>query len=464
MREVFDRIDANREKAIGMLVKLAGQPSVAAKGEGIHECARLVEGLLSELGADPRVYDVGEGSPVVAEQINSKKNPGKTVLFYNHYDVQPPEPLELWETPPFTPTIKDGRVYGRGVADDKAELIGRLNVTKAFLETRGDVPCNFKFLFEGEEEIGSVHLHEYLKRFPRIFKADSVIWEFGGVDPKDRPNVVLGVKGIFYVQLTAKHAKRDAHSSLGAIVDNPAWRLVGALNTIKQGDRILVPGWYDGVRRLTREELRLIKEQPYEAEAVKHDLGIARFIGGMGVEEAKRALVNKPTCTICGLYSSYTGQGSKTVLPSEAFAKIDFRLVPDQDPDDLHRKLTRHLVSHGYRDVKVTYSEGEKAKRPVAEVADRNRGAAGREGGIWDETGGDGVISGNWTHVPLRVALRRDRKRPSVFVRALSQRERAARPFRERYEVGGGHCRKVRHVVTRLSTLACSGRPGRPKP
>jgi acetylornithine deacetylase/succinyl-diaminopimelate desuccinylase-like protein len=363
MTDVFERIELNKEDAIQMLMRLASQPSVAAKGEGIQECAKLVEGLLEELGGGPRVYDIGEGSPVVTGEIKSKRNPRKTVLFYNHYDVQPPEPLDLWETPPFKPTIKDGRMYGRGVADDKAELVGRITLTKAFLGTREDVPCNFKFLFEGEEEIGSVHLHEYLKRFPQIFKADSVIWEFGGVDPKNRPNVVLGVKGIFYVQLSAKNAKRDAHSSVGAIVDNPAWRLVGALNTIKQGEKILIPGWYDHVRQLTKDELDLIRKQPYEATAVKRDLGITRFIDGMSVEDAKKALANKPTCTICGLNSGYTGQGSKTVLPSEAFAKVDFRLVPDQDPDDLHRKLKRHLLRHGYPDVKITYAEGVKAKR-----------------------------------------------------------------------------------------------------
>jgi len=363
LKNVFDSIDANTESATRMLVKLASQPSVGATGQGIDECSKLVYGLLEELGAQPKTYDVGEGSPVVTGEIKSKSNPRRTILFYNHYDVQPPEPLDLWETPPFEPSIRDGKMYGRGVSDDKGELVGRLNLTKAFLEARGDLPCNFKFLFEGEEEIGSVHLHEYLTKFPEIFKADSVVWEFGGVDAKDRPNVVLGVKGILYVELTAKHATRDAHSSLGAIVDNPAWRLVGALNTIKRGDKITVPGWYDDVKQLTKDEVAVVRAQPYDAQAVKRDLGITRFIGGMGVEEAKKALVNKPTCTICGLYSGYTGKGSKTVLPSEAFAKIDFRLVPNQDPKDLHRKLTRHLAKRGYGDVRVTYSEGEKAKR-----------------------------------------------------------------------------------------------------
>ena len=374
LQDVFARIDSNMEKAVEMLKDFASQPSVSASGQGIRECSVLAGKLLADLGAEPKTYDIGEGSPVVAGEIKSRSNPGKTILFYNHYDVQPPEPLDLWESPPFQPTIRDGRLYGRGVADDKGELVGRVSLVRAFLEARGDVPCNFKFLFEGEEEIGSIHLHEYLKRYPDIFKADSVIWEFGGVDARERPNVVLGVKGIFYVQLSAKVATRDAHSSLGAVVENPAWRLVAALDSIKKRDRILIPGWYDDVRPLTPEEKALVKQQPYDAPSVKKDLGIREFIGGMGVQEAKLALVGKPTCTICGLYSGYTGPGSKTVLPSEAFAKIDFRLVPDQDPDDLHRKLVKHLARQGFSDVKVTYSEGEKAKRtphnaPIARAA-----------------------------------------------------------------------------------------------
>jgi acetylornithine deacetylase/succinyl-diaminopimelate desuccinylase-like protein len=379
LKQVFDAIEADQEGALETLKRLARQPSVSATGLGIKECAKLVEGLLKDIGANPKVYDIGEGSPVVTGEIRSKKNPGRTLLFYNHYDVQPPEPLDLWDSPPWEPTLRDGKLFGRGVADDKGELTGRLKLTEAFLKADGDLPCNFKFLFEGEEESGSVHLHEYLERNPQIFEADGVVWEFGGVDPKEKPNVTLGVKGILYVQLTAKNAKRDAHSSLGAIVENPAWRLVGALNEIKQEDRILVPGWYDEVKELGEEELRLIREYAYEAKAVKEDLGIDRFIGGMDDEAAKRELVGKPTCTICGLYSGYVGEGSKTVLPSEAFAKIDFRLVPDQDPAILVERLKKHLAAKGYGDVRVTYSEGEKAKRtaPGDRLAVAAKAAAG---------------------------------------------------------------------------------------
>ena len=374
LKQVFSAIESGEKGALELLIQLASQPSVSATGQGIAECADLVKGLLDDLGASPKTYTVGEGSPVVAGEIKSRKNPNKTVLFYNHYDVQPPEPLELWETPPFTPTLREGSVYGRGVADDKGELVGRLKLTEAFLKVEGDLPCNFKFFFEGEEETGSVHLRQYLERYPEIFEADAVVWEFGNVDPKGRPNVTLGVKGILYVELTSRNAKRDLHSSYGAIVENPAWRLVGALNEIKKADRILVPGWYDEVRGFSEEELKAVREFPYEAESVKEDFGIAAFIGDMDGEDAKRALAGKPTATICGLNSGYTGMGSKTVLPSEASAKIDFRLVPDQDPEVLAGRLRKHLDERGFRDVNVRYSEGERAKRtapsdPIAVAA-----------------------------------------------------------------------------------------------
>jgi acetylornithine deacetylase/succinyl-diaminopimelate desuccinylase-like protein len=363
VKEVFDYIDSSKNSTIELLSKLVRQPSVAATGQGIKECSELVTNLMGEIGANPKVYDLGEGSPVVTGEIKSKKNPKMTILFYNHYDVQPPEPLELWDSPPFTPSVKDGTMYGRGVSDDKGELAGRIKLTEAFLRTWNDIPCNFKFVFEGEEEIGSIHLGQYVKKYPEIFRADGVIWEFGGVDPKGRPQVILGVKGILYVELTSKIAKKDAHSSLGAIVENPAWRLVGALSTLKKHDRILIPGWYKDVKRFSKEELEWIRKAPYDAKSVKEELGIRSFITDMGVDEAKKALAGKPTCTICGINSGYTGVGSKTVLPSEALAKVDFRLVPDQDPNDLIKKLRKHMVSQGYGDVKITYSEGEKAKR-----------------------------------------------------------------------------------------------------
>lgn len=357
-------VDSHQDHAVKELIRLASQPSVSATGEGIQECAQLTRELLEERGISVRILKLSNANPLVFGEIRSRENSGKTLLFYNHYDVQPPDPLELWESPPFKPTLRDGKLYGRGVADDKGELISRIHATEALLKTEGDVPCNLRFIFEGEEEIGSTHLHEYLREYPELFKADAVLWEFGGVNARDMPEIILGVKGILYVELTTRGAKRDAHSSLGAIIQNPAWRLVWALNSIKDASgKILIPGWYADVRPFGSEELKLLDKEFFDEEAYKQDLGIKGFMNGLTGLELKKARAGGPTCTICGLYSGYTGKGSKTVLPSTAMAKIDFRLVPDQDPEDLVSKLRNHLAQKGFSDLDVTYSEGELAAR-----------------------------------------------------------------------------------------------------
>ncbi len=377
MEQVFRYVGENKDRFVENLAMLVRQPSVAAKHEGIEECAGIVHDMLSRtINADAKVLKLEGASPLVTAEIKSKSNPGKTVTLYNHYDVQPAEPLDLWDSPPWEPVIRDGKLYGRGAADDKAELVGRLALTESFLKTRDDVPCNFRFVFEGEEEIGSINLHKYKKEDPELFRGDGVVWEFGSVDARERPVVTLGVKGILYVELTSTNANRDAHSSLAAVVENPAWRLVHALDTLKQGERILIPGWYEDVRKFTPSELQLLREQESEEGELKKELGIKGFIGGMTGLELKKALAGKPTCTICGMISGYTGPGSKTVLPKEASAKIDFRLVPDQKPAKLEKLLRSHLNKKGYRDVLVTYSEGEPASRtshqdPIAQAAIR---------------------------------------------------------------------------------------------
>ncbi len=359
-----DYIESHQDHAIQELIKFASQPSVSAKGEGIEECAQIAREMLEKRGIQTRLLKRANANPLVFGELRSKKNPGKTIIFYNHYDVQPAEPLELWESPPFKPTLRDGKLYGRGVSDDKGELVSRIQATEAFLETADDVPCNLKFVFEGEEEIGSTHLHEYIQEYPELSQGDAVLWEFGGVNAKDVPEIILGVKGILYVELTVRGANRDAHSSIGAFVQNPAWRLVWALNSIKDASgKILIPGWYDDVRPFGGDELRLLDKEFFDEEACKKDLGITTFMNGLTGLELKKAKEGAPTCTICGLYSGYTGKGSKTVLPSTAMAKIDFRLVPDQDPEDLVAKLSKYLDKNGFSDIAVTYSEGEPAAR-----------------------------------------------------------------------------------------------------
>ena len=345
------------------LQTLIRQPSISATGTGINECASLVKELLERRGISSTILKIENANPLVYGEARSK-GAKKTLLFYNHYDVQPPEPIELWKHDPFSGDIDDGRVYGRGAADDKGEIISRLAVADSFLDYLDQLGLNFKFVIEGEEEIGSQNLLAYARQNKEMFSADSGIWEFGGVDTKGRPVVRLGMKGLLYVELSAKGPKRDLHSSLAAIVESPVWRLVKALNTLKDSeDDITIPGWYDRIRPLFDYERSLLEKYPFDEEGAKSSYGISSFINNLTGFELKKKLITMPTCNICGIWAGYTGKGSKTVLPSEARAKIDFRLVPEQDPEELKILLRKHLDSKGFSDIEIDYMEGERAAR-----------------------------------------------------------------------------------------------------
>lgn len=345
------------------IITLASQPSVSARKEGIEECAALVEKMLNGIGATTRVLRMEGAAPLVYGELKSSRS-SKTILFYNHYDVQPEEPLELWKSPPFKPEIRNGIIYGRGVSDDKGELVSRLKVVESYLKTSGELPCSVKFCFEGEEETGSVHLGNYISNHNDLFKADGVIWEYGTVDTKGTPMVTLGVKGMIYVEFVVKSLSQDAHSSYAAVLPSAPWRLVRLLNILKdENERILVPGWYDGVTTLAEDELAVLQEMPFDGDEFKMTYGAEKFLGGMGDDQAKKALVQRPTANIAGIWAGYTGPGSKTVLPKEIHAKMDFRLVPEQDPEDLWKKMRAYLDGNGFTDVEVQLESMEPAAR-----------------------------------------------------------------------------------------------------
>jgi acetylornithine deacetylase/succinyl-diaminopimelate desuccinylase-like protein len=369
-------VDGNLNTFAKEVIRLASQPSVSARKEGIEECAALVEKMLQETGATTKVLRMDGAAPLVFGEIKSTRSQ-KTVLFYNHYDVQPEEPLELWKSPPFKPEIRDGRIYGRGVSDDKGELVSRLKIVESYLKTSGEPPCNVKFCFEGEEETGSVHLEEYVKKNNDLFKADAVFWEYGTLDMEGRPMVSLGVKGMIYLELVVKSLSQDAHSSYAAALPSAPWRLVRLLNLLKDKDeRVLIPGWYDGVKALGEEELAVLEEMPFDGEEFKKTYGAKELLGGMGSAQAKKALIQRPTANIAGIWAGYTGPGSKTVLPKEIHAKMDFRLVPEQDPDDLWKKMRKYLDDNGFADVEMQLESMEPAARtsykdPFAQAAIR---------------------------------------------------------------------------------------------
>jgi acetylornithine deacetylase/succinyl-diaminopimelate desuccinylase-like protein len=359
---VREYVHENQDRFLKDIARLVAQPSISAKNEGVEECALLVKKMIEEVGGTVRMLKIDGAPTLVYGEVPSKSK--KTILFYNHYDVQPVEPLELWKSPPFSPEVRDGRMYGRGVSDDKGQLVARLKLVESYMKVHGEPPCNIKFCFEGEEEVGSGHLEAYVEAYPDLFRSDAVLWEYGRIDEKGRPVISLGVKGMIYLELVVKTLNQDAHSMYAAALPNPVWRLVHLLNLVKdEHELILIPGWYDKVLPLATDELALLESEPSEAENLLATYGAPEFAGKISLAEAKRSLASLPTANIAGIWAGYMGPGSKTVLPAEVHCKLDFRLVPDQDPQELLARFKQFLKERGYEDVQVLVGTIEPAAR-----------------------------------------------------------------------------------------------------
>lgn len=354
-------IDANRTRYFDELCNFLRQPSIAAQGVGMVEMAAIVRARLERLGAEVQVLQVPGAAPVI---YGSLGNGPRTLLIYDHYDVQPPEPLDGWNSPPFEPTLRDGKLYARGVADNKGNLMLRLQAIESWLATEANLPLRINFLIEGEEEIGSVHLEQVCHEYAPLLQADGCLWETGGRMATNQPTIHCGAKGMCYVELVARGAAYDLHSSLATVVPNPAWRLVWALSTLKAPDeRILIPGFYDRVRPPSEEDLKALETIPLDDDVLLRDYQIPAFLGNLrGTERLKAHLFN-PTCTICGIVAGYTGMGSKTVMPAEARVKLDFRMVPDMDPNEVVQQLRTHLDTHGFNSIEIIELGHERAAR-----------------------------------------------------------------------------------------------------
>jgi len=416
---IFDRertghmdqyITEHTERFMGELARLVAVPTVAAQHRGVEEGARLTAALLETYGYTAEILSVEGGNPVVVAGARAgagasrKARPGggraPVLLFYNHYDVQPAEPVELWDSDPFTLTRRGDRWFGRGVSDDKGHIISRLLALEAVKSAwGGELPLDVKFVIEGEEEVGSLHMPAFVHAHRERLAADACIWEFGGVDHNGRPQEVLGLRGICYVELSVKTADHDAHSGLGgSIFPNAAWRLVWALASLKGPDeRIRIPHHADHVRSPDSRDLELLAAMPEEADDLRTRYGVTSFLKGMtGGVELRREQVMVPTCTICGLSSGYEGPGSKTVLPAVARAKVDFRLVPDQTPEEVLANLRAHLDAGGFADVEITQLGGDRPARTdpdhhfIRLALDAARDAYGLEPVVGPMSGGSG--------------------------------------------------------------------------
>jgi acetylornithine deacetylase/succinyl-diaminopimelate desuccinylase-like protein len=396
LNKIDNYVNLHIDDFIDELGRLCAQPSVSAQNTGIRECAALVAQMLEEHGFHSEVM-ASAGNPVVYGEGNGRSD--KTILFYLHYDVQPAEPLDLWQSPPFQLTQRDGKLYARGSADDKGHIIARLAGLAAVTHTLGELPCNIKFIIEGEEELGSPNMPAFVEEHQEKLAADGCVWEFGGVNHDDAPTQTLGLRGICYVELSLRTANQDAHSGLGgSIFPNAAWRLVWALNSLKdENERILISGFYDNVQPPSEYDLELLANLPDDAQKIKEMYGLKSYLNGLtGGLEYKRAAIFEPTCTICGLDSGYQGPGSKTVLPAEAKAKIDFRLVPDQTPDEILNKLRTHLDAQGFEDIEIIFHGGTRpaktdAEHPFVQLTNRTAKAVyGRDMVVSPMSGGSG--------------------------------------------------------------------------
>lgn len=361
LKPVLQYIEDHKEEYIKLLQTLCQQPSQASTGEGIPEMVELVKKDLQDVGATPKICKT-PGNPVIYAHIKGESE--KTFGFYDHYDVQPVDPIELWDDDPYSAIIKDGVIYARGVADNKNGLATKLCAVDAYMKVHGKLPCGVKFFVEGEEEIGSPSLEYFAENYEDLLDCDGYNWESGWKEVGGAPEIHLGAKGLLYVEYKIKTAKMDAHSCNAAIVKNPAWRLVQFLNTLKdKDDKILIEGFYDDVIPPTEDDIKNLLEDNFSEQGLKDYLGIDGFINDIeGIELLKKNYY-APTANICGMVSGYTGEGSKTVLPCEASAKMDFRLVPGQKPAKILELLKAHMHKYGFDDIELIVHSSQDAFR-----------------------------------------------------------------------------------------------------
>jgi acetylornithine deacetylase/succinyl-diaminopimelate desuccinylase-like protein len=397
--ELDARVDGMRDGLLEELQEFLRMPSISARdddGSGFRSCAEWVADRLEEAGAEVRIMET-DGHPVVYAEIGSG---GSTLLSYGHYDVQPPEPLELWESDPFEPTVRDGNLFARGVADDKGDVLARIQALRLYIGEHRPLPFKLKFFIEGEEEIGSPNLAPFVRENADLLAADACLWEGSMKDEAGRPMIFCGTKGMAYVELRARGASYDLHSMYGGIAPNPAWRLVQALRTIKDenGEIIL-----DGLDALADEpsdkDLEAISRIPFDDAALREGWGVEALDRGLTGEDALREMLLRPTANIAGIQSGYTGPGSKTIVPSEAFVKMDFRLVAGQSPGPVVELIRSHLRKRGFEDVEVVDLHGVEAAKtpvdsPIVQTAVETWRDLGRENAlVFPTIGGSGPTS-----------------------------------------------------------------------
>jgi len=345
LSSVFDHVDRERDNSVYRLLDYLRHPSISAHNIGIQDVADRLVGMLTAMGLETTAIPTAGHPMVVARWSGAPGRP--TVLLYGHYDVQPPEPLEAWTTPPFEPVIRDGRIFARGVADNKGQHLAQILAIEAHLKVHGRLPCNVILLLEGEEEVGSPHIAEFIRVHRDTLRADLAITADGQMHASGRPNLKFGSRGVVSFELRVRHAKRDVHSgNFGGVVPNPLWTLVHLLATMKnpQGE-ITIDGFHDAIIPPGPEEREAAARLPLDLPGFMASLGLDRLDMPVNHPFYER-LSFHPTLTLNGIHGGYGGPGTKTVLPHEAVAKCDVRLVAAQTPTDVTAKIAAHVARH----------------------------------------------------------------------------------------------------------------------
>jgi acetylornithine deacetylase/succinyl-diaminopimelate desuccinylase-like protein len=339
---LFHHVEQNRERFLERLFAYLRMPSISAQGVGIHETGMFLLSQLEQLGMETRLLPTAGWPVVYGRRMDAPGAP--TVLLYGHYDVQPPDPLEAWVSPPFEPTVRNGRIYARGAGDNKGQHFAQLLAIESWLATAGRLPCNVIVLLEGEEEVGSPHIAQLVRDERDLLSCDLVVTADGPVHESGQPCILFGVRGIVSFELRARGANRDLHSgNWGGVAPNPLWTLVHLLATMKDDlGRITIDGFYDNVQSLTALERKALAALPLNVDRVKEELGLS-VLDAPAERDFNERLALWPTFTINGLHGGYGGPGTKTVLPHAAFAKCDMRLVEAQSVEEIFAKVEAHV-------------------------------------------------------------------------------------------------------------------------
>lgn len=382
-------IQTNQDRFLAELFELLRIPSVSAdsrhKGD-VRKAAEYVVQKLKQAGADKVELCETKGHPIVyGEKLMNPAWP--TVLVYGHYDVQPPDPLNLWNSPPFEPVVKDDNIYARGACDDKGQFYMHVKAFEAMVKLN-QLTCNIKFMIEGEEEVGSDNLGTFVKENKTKLKADVILISDTSLISLDQPSITVGLRGLSYMEVEVTGPNRDLHSGVyGGAVANPANVLSKMIASLHDEDgRVTIPGFYDKAIELSKAERNGLNKAPFNLEEYKRELGIGEIQGEKGYTTLERT-GTRPTLDVNGIWGGYTGEGAKTVLPSKASAKISMRLVPNQDPHEISELFTKHFISIAPKTVKVkviAHHGGEPAVTPTDSVAFKAASKAFEE--VWGKS------------------------------------------------------------------------------